>query len=355
MANCPLAFSQHSGNVTATRSDTSRVDTNYVKSYKDKLILGLYYSERRFLINMSAQDSGHTVPGSTISYIANSNHITGISLHYDIIGLAFGFRSVPSGNLSTGNTKYLDFELNLNSQRWRLENSFRNYKGFYDNDTSLYFKKALPDTLKYFLQVPSMNLRVIKSKFIYSFNKRKFSLGAAYSNINRQLKSKGSWLIIANFYSLNLHADTSFVPRPLRTHYDTIWDGLNRMNIFAGSAIFGGTYTVVMWKRFYVNFLLTGGFETQYRDFYTQPENKMQSYWRTTTAADFRLAIGFNSKRFYIRNTSTFDINNYDPTKDIKIGTVYYAFSFDVGYRFNVKTPKPYKKFQGTKLYDLLN
>ena len=173
----------------------------------------------------SASDS------SAINYIGNSNHVSGISLDYDIIGFAFGYRSVPSGNKRTGNTDYFDLGLNINTRGLRFENSWKRYTGFYDNNTKNY-TTPFNDTIPY-VQFPTMNIRVVKSKLIYSFNKRKFALGAAYANAKRQLKGAGSWIIVGNFYSLNMYSDSSIIPLPLRKYYGTLWDGFDKMNIYA--------------------------------------------------------------------------------------------------------------------------
>jgi len=171
-ANWQLAFSQPSGSDTASISntDTRRIDTNYVKFYKDKLILALWQSEQRFdiLIDQKMALVPDTV-GSAINYIANSNHVSGISVDYDIIGFAFGYRSIPEGNARTGNSNYLDLGLNINTRSFRFENSFKRYTGFYDNNSKNYIQPFTSTT--HYYQNSSMNLRVVKSKLIYSFNK----------------------------------------------------------------------------------------------------------------------------------------------------------------------------------------
>ena len=351
IANCQLIFGQQSGSASVSAPDSNRIDTNYVKIYTDKLVIGLYQSERSFNITIDQKITALTNTSSAINYIANSNHVSGISVDYDVIGFAFGYRSLPGGNARTGSSKYLDLGFNINTRRFRFENSFRNYTGFYDNNSANY-THPFTDSTPYF-QNPSMNLRVIKSKLIYTFNKRKFALSSAYANVKRQVKSHGSWLLIANFYSLSLNSDSSMIPPALRKDYGTVWDGLNKMNVYAYSAGFGGTYTLVFWKRFYLNFLFSYGIETQYRHYYTSPDNAHYSYWIIEPAADSRISFGYNAKRFFMRISSIYDINDFEST-ELKFNMQFFAGSFDLGYRFNLKTPKPYKKFQETKIYKML-
>lgn len=320
-----------------------------MKSYKNKLIVGLWWSEKRFDILLAPKM--FPLPADSINYIANSNHVGGISLDYDILGFSFGYNSVPSGNPRTGNTDYFDLGLNINTQKFRFENSWRRYTGFYDKYTNKY---TVPfDSVTPYTQLPHMSVRMVKSKMIYTFNKRRFALGAAYANVKRQVKSSGSWLVVANFYSLNVFSDTSMIPFALQKHYGPVWDGLNRMNIYAYSAGLGATYTLVIAKRFYLNVFGSLGLEKQLRHYYIYPENIHFSYWKTWVAGDKRVSGGFNGKRFFMRLSAIYDINNYK-SKDLKFEMQFVAGSFDLGYRFNFKTPKPYRKLQETKLYKML-
>ena len=345
-SNYQLVFSQQSGSASLSSADTNQIDTNYVKFYKDRLIIGLWQSERSF--NMTIDQKMLSPADSTaINYIANSNHVSGISLDYDIIGFAFGYKSVAGDTARTGKSDYLDLGLNINTRRLRLENSYKRYTGFYDNNSD-YYIHPFTKTTRYF-QNPSMNLRVTKAKLVYTFKTKKFALGAAYANAKRQVKSKGSWILVGNFYALNLFSDSSIIPPLQRPNYGILWDGLKRMNVYAYSAGFGGTYTVVFWKKFYFNFLASFGIESQYRHFYISPENTRYTYWKTQSAVDWRTSLGYNGKRFFVRASTIYDINNYD-SKALNFEMKFIAGSFDLGYRFNFKAPKPYRKFQESKI-----
>ena len=336
---------------TVSSPDSNKIDTNYVKVYTDKLVLGLWQSERSFDILLAEKFAPTVRDSSTINYIANSNHVSGISLDYDIIGFAFGYKSVPSGNKRTGNSDYLDLGLNINTRRFRFESSWKRYTGFYDS-TSAKYTHPFNDTVPY-TQFPNMNLRVVKTKMIYTLNSKRFALGSSYANVKRQVKTAGSWLWIGNFYSMNLYSDSSIIPLPLRGFYGSQWGGFNKMNIYAFSACFGGTRTFVFWKKFFFNIFVSLGLESQYRHYYTLPENNHIKYWRTWFAGDYRASIGYNSKRFFMRLSTIQDLTNYE-SSDLIFQMKSIAGSFDFGYRFNFKAPKPYRHFQESKLYKML-
>jgi hypothetical protein len=342
-----ISFGQEPVVAAAGVSAGSAVDTNYIHFYKDKLIIGLWQSERQYEIGISEKlkpDTGK----SAINYVALANHVTGFSLDYDIISFSLGFRAIPQGNSRTGKTDYLDLSLNFNTRGFRFENSYRQYKGFYDNNTADY-TVPFTDTVPYF-QNPSMFLQTLRSKMIYNFNRKKFTLGAPYGNAKRQLKSAGSWMLVANFYGFFLNTDSSFIPPPIQSYYGLVWDGLHKMNIYAYSMGPGGSYTFVIWKKVYLNFLVSFGLERQYRHFYVRPENIHYSYWQTWFTADWRTSLGYNGKRFFLRISNFIEGSAYNG-KDLYIDSRLVAGSVDFGYRFNFKPPKPYRWFQSTKIY----
>lgn len=91
---------------------------------------------------------------------------------------------------------------------------------------------------------------MVKSKLIYTLDKKRFALSAAYANVKRQVKTRGSWMVIRNFYSMNLFSDSSIIPKPLSGYYGKHWDGFNKMNVYAFSAGLGGTRTLYSSKNF---------------------------------------------------------------------------------------------------------
>jgi hypothetical protein len=345
------SFAQKSSSASLSFVDTGKLDTNYVKFYKDKLVLALWQSRRNFDIDLIPKTNEQLLDSFAVNYIANSNNVSGISVDYDIIGFSFGYRSVPTGNYRTGNTDYFDMGFNINTRGLRFENSWKRYTGFYDANTKNYVK-PFNDSVP-FTQFPKMSIRVVKSKIIYTFNKKRFALGAAYANVKRQVKTRGSWILVGNFYSMNLYSDSSIIPQPIRNYYGEHWEGLNKMNIYAFSAGFGGTRTFVFWKKFFFNIFASLGLESQYRHYYTVPENYHTKYWKTWFAGDWRTALGYNSKRFFIRLTGIYDITNYESSAHV-FKMTFYAGSFDFGYRFDFKAPKLYSKLQETKLYKML-
>ena len=326
-------------------------DTNYIAKYPSRLILGLYQSARHYDILLEQFVTKDTFNGkpSNANYFADANNVSGFSFDYDLIGFSFGYNSVPSyTSRKVGKTTYYSYALNFTTKGLRVENSIKSYKGFYDKHSPVY-DSTFSDTGRYF-QNPSMTVFTYKTKAIYIFKKRKFSLSSAYSNTARQLKSSATWLLIGNIYGLKMHADSSLVPRPIQSFYGTVWDDMNRMNVVGFSAGGGLSGTLVLWKKLYVNFLLGAGLEGQHRLYTTLSGDGSLAVWQPSFAADWRASAGYNGKKFFVRFSNVIDFN-YFYTSAIHITQQYYSGEFSFGYRFYVKTPKVYKRFQDSEVY----
>lgn len=326
-------------------------DTNYIAKYPSRLILGLYQSARHYDILMEQFVTPDTFAGkpSNANYLADANNVSGFSFDYDLIGFSFGYNSVTTASPEkVGKTTYYSYGVNFSTKGLRLENSIKSYKGFYDKHSPVY-DTAFSDSTKYF-QNSSMTVFTYKTKGIYIFKKKKFSLSSSYSNTARQLKSAATWILVGNVYGLKMHADSSLVPKPIQPFYGSVWDDMNRMNVIGFSGGGGASGTLVLWKRVYLNFLLGVGLEGQHRKYTTLSGDGSQTVWQPSVAADWRASLGYNGRKFFIRISNVIDYN-YFYTSAIHISQQFVSGEFAFGYRFYVKTPKIYKKFQDTKIY----
>ncbi|MFL5753065.1 MAG: DUF4421 family protein [Bacteroidia bacterium] len=324
-------------------------DTNYYRKYSDRLVVGLYQSYRNYDMTFKQLSQPADSGRSALDYIADANAITGLSVAYDKFSFSLGFRSVPPQDAANkGKTSYRNFGFSFGGNEWILETAYRSYKSFYDKNTASYdttYKK----TGKYY-QNPSMLNESVKAKFMYFTNYDRFSYKAAYVASYRQMKSSFSWVYVGNILYNKLSTDSSFAPPPVRKYYGSYSD-LNAINYFGVSGGAGGTFTLVLWKRLYVNALLTGSIEPQWRYYgHFSGESAYRTY--LSFAGDFRGSLGWNGKNFYMLVSS---VNDYSliNSGQLQVTNKFVSGSFTFGYRFKVKTPGFYKKFQETKVYKL--
>jgi hypothetical protein len=332
-------------------SQAQNYDTNYYRKYPERLVLALYQSARKYDIKINQSVTPDTFPGkpSFVNYFADANNVTGFSFDYDIIGFAFGFKSVSAQNPDVvGKSTYSSYALNFNANKLRVENTFKKYKGFYDKRSPVYDSIYNDSVLLY--QNSSMSVFTLKSKVFYIINKKRFSLNSAYANVARQLKTAGSFILVGNLYYYSMRADSSLIPTPVQTYYGSIWDDMNKMNIIGLSGGAGYSANIVIAKRFFLNFLLGLGIEGQHRNYTTKSGDGSLALWQPSIAADWRLSFGFNNRNFFMRLSNMVDYN-YFYTNKIKIDQQFISGEFSFGYRFKIKTPKPYQRFKETKIY----
>lgn len=324
-------------------------DTNYYRKYPDRLVVGLYQSYRNYDMSFKQLSSVADSGKSKLDYIADANNVTGISVAYDKFSFSVGFRSTPPQDAANkGKTSYRNFGFGFGGNKWILETAYRSYKGFYDKNTASYdttFKK----TGKYY-QNPSMLTETVKAKFVYFVKNKRFSYKAAYVASYRQLKSSFSWVFVGNVLYNSLTTDSSFAPAPVRQYYGSYAD-LNTLKFFGLSGGAGGTFTLVLWKKIFVNALLTGSIEPQWRTYgHFSGESANRTY--VSFAGDFRGSIGWNGKNFYMLVST---INDYSliNSGQLEVTNKFVSGAFTLGYRFKVKEPAFYKKFRETKIYKL--
>src|ERR1051326_50997 len=343
------------GVILAGTGDTAkplpRIDTNYIAEYPDRLGLGLFQSAAHYDILMEQFVNPDTSKNkrTNANYFADASNTSGISFDYDIIGFSLDYKSVSAyPERKVGHTDYYSYGLSFTTKGLRIENSIKKYKGFYDKHSPAY-DSVFTDTGVYYKN-PSMSVFTYKSKFIYTFKKRKFALGSAYANTSRQLRSAFTWMLIGDIYGLQMHADSSLEPRPIQTDYGATWNDMNNLKVIGLSGGGGCSGTLVLWKKIYVNFLAGIGIEAQHRNYSTMSGDGSLGVWQPSIASDWRASIGYNGKKFFIRLDNIIDYN-YFYTSAIHIAQKFYSGEFTFGYRFKVKTPKLYRKFQQTKIY----
>ena len=336
-------------------------DSTYYVKYKSRLIVSLFQSYRNYNIELQQYLKKDTLGISKINYIAQANNISGIEFNYDKINFSFGYASIPPKNASkTGNTKHFNIGMNVGGNKWILETGYRRYQGFYDKNTPNYdtnYSKV--DTLNpgktgIYTQFPHMVSTSYKMKFLYFTNNKRFSFKSGYSCSYRQLKSSFSWVITANGYYNTLNSDSSFIPRQVQRFYDT-HANIKGLDVAAFSVYGGASFNLVMWRALFFNVTFLVGPEEQWRTY--KYHNDTLNYNRTifynAISGDLRGSMGLNFKRWYVSLTGVTDFSYYK-SGEMFFLSKYFSGAFSLGYRFKVKAPKIYQRFQQTKLYSLM-
>lgn len=324
----------------------SAFDTTMYQKFRTNLIIGVFQSYRDYNNSFRQFKNADTLGISNNNYYAESNLITGIEINYDKFDLTLSLRSKPQTDSKEGSTKIFNASFNTGGNKWFLENSLRYFKGFYDSNTASY-DTSFKETGKYFLQ-PNLTNTLIRSKFLYFTNHRRYSIRSNYACNYRQLRSGATWVLSANLNYCYLKNDSSFFPLAARPYYGD-YATMNGLKVFGASVNAGAAATLVILKGFFLHGMFIVGPEQQWRtyNYYGQNSSRL-SYF--SLSGSLRASIGFNLKHFYILSMTSNDFAIYN-SSFVGLTNRSLSGSLILGWRFFSKTPELYKKFQKTKLY----
>ena len=329
----------------------SQNDSIYYRKYNESLIISLYQSfARQFDIAIEEKflpDTGK----SALHYYSDADIVSGIAVDYDKLGVAVGFRSKPPQDAKRkGTNNYFNLALSVGGVKWRLEGSYRRYRGFYDANTASYDTAFKAGVSPYYHDNSMVNEN-LRFKFLYFFNHKKFAYKSAYGSNYRQTKSSASWMLLGNLYWNRFSADSSLFPAAVRNYYDSFAD-LNRLRAFGISAGGGFSWNLIIFKRVFYNLTLGVGADAQWRK-YHHADGTESDLMYVSGSGDVRSSLGYNADKFFFFLSSMNDITNFD-SRSLKIKSTFVSVAFQIGYRFPVKTPGFYKKIQETKIYKML-
>lgn len=333
----------------------SQLDSNYVVKYPDRLVISTYQSYRLFEVLINQTYIPLSDSASKMDYIAQGSNSTGIGVDWDKISFTIGWKTPSSDNdeVKKGITKTKNFALSLNAKKWRIESSYRDYQGFYDFNTPS-FTANYNDSMPYY-QNTELRMREFRTKGIYFRNKKnRFSYAAAYANTQRQLKSAGSFIWVANFYRSQIASPTGIINPMVKDTFYEKYDDVSKINITGLSMAPGYSLNIVLAKRIFANITLDWGLGMQVRTISQQYESKTMTDFRLSfTNGGARASLGYNGDRFFIFGFFVGDYTIYAIDK-FRIEQRLVAGGLKLGYRFKFKENRLTRFLKNNRFYKML-
>ncbi|MBN2747153.1 MAG: DUF4421 family protein [Bacteroidales bacterium] len=302
------------------------MDSLYIGSYSRKISAGPIYNHKtyRFII------ADRWGIGNPIEFQPNVNDRLGVRVQYQrfIINLHF---PLPSNNYIFGNTKstFLGISFQLPFKNWQHDFYYQNHRGFYianadDIIPSYIAGKPFPKR---------GDLRTMEfgwtSMMVFS---NQFSMKAAINQSEKQLRSKGSFVLGSSVLFHGFSADSAIIPKERAKFFQDI-DALAKGRFLTFTIGPGYAYTYVF-QDFFVTgmILINGGFQFQgYRNdgFF----GKTKFGFRLNSSLNYRIAGGFNLEKFYGGLVYDFQ-NQHIKIEDSKITTRLEGVNLNCGFRF---------------------
>jgi hypothetical protein len=311
------------------------IDSTYYVSCRNRLSVGIHFTARSYKLNISQKIETDSTGKSPVKYQADAVNSFGFIVDYKKLLLQVGFRTGKVDEFKKGRSQYSNLMLNIGGNKFLFETTYRRYKGFYDQNTPNYLS-SYNDTLPYFI---NNNLEAVrfKMKGIYFSNYRKFAYRSVYSCGYRQLKSNATWIYTPSIYREKISSSKGIIPDSIRTYYGGQRD-LEEIRITGASFGVGGSGTLVLSKKFFINLTFVPSIELQRRRYsYLDKGDNKATY--VSLNADVRSSIGYNTEKFFIYILNTADLHVFQGF-GITIQPSFTTNSLVVGYRFSVDKNK---------------
>lgn len=319
---CAVIFGFLSLNVLAQASQDS-IRGEYVQRFPDKFFIWPVVKQRSLFFDVSQRNDRAKV----LNYRPNNSF--GIGLGFYLFEVAVEVTTaIPLDEKSRttyGESDVRDLQINFLGKEFGGDVYNQNYSGFYMADPN-----KLVVTDEEFAKRKDIELVNTGINGIYIINNQKFSLRSAYNYAERQLKSKGSFVITGTLNHLRLQADSSILGSRYRDLFPAE-GSFSQMRYTTLSFAPGYSYSLV-YRSFFLNSSLAIG--PAHHWIYYKPAGAPEKFDITiNTFADIRLALGYNSERFFG------GLSYVTQTRDIRFDTIHFTSNSSVfkilfGYRF---------------------
>lgn len=282
-----------------TKKDSSKVkkityDTNYVKfNNKNSAIRG-WLDYKVISLSMTPLDFGSMLSKSII-YIPNVSTSLGLAASYKFITLSYSVKIPYSSRMvdKYGSSTYRDVKFTFTKQKFIVSGIFRQYKGFYTENTTSLFTSVFSSSPR--PQRPDIQYIYLGSEAFWIFNNRKFSSDAFFTQKDIQHKSAFSLLAMGDLGITQLSGDSALIPR--ETNYSGELSDMSKLTFYSIDASIGATVSWVIAHRVYISPIIFGGFGIMLKD-YKKPNDDLLKV-RLIYRVNFRLSMGYNSKNIF--------------------------------------------------------
>lgn len=305
-----------------------QTDKAYVHRYDTLLMTRFFVSQKytSFVFRYLNEQA-------TLRYRPNSKLAMGVGGTYGPItlNLGYGFDFInPNDNDRKGKTKGIDLQAHLYFSKLIIDLMGQFYNGFYLND-----QQNQTSDGKYY-QRPDISLRLIGVNGQYVLNNKRFSYRSALFNSDWQKKSAGSLLAGAEILGGQGGADSTLMPGSSQNQVN---DQSLKLKFFQLGPNLGYTYTLVIYKRFYLTGAVAASLVYEFNNF--NDENGSERLNGISSNTFLRAFTGYNGERWagglsWIQSYVNIATSNDRIRADMNSGKL----NFSIVYRLFIPTSK---------------
>lgn len=288
LAQNDAQISETEGVIPVTE-DKDSVRRYYIKSFPEYFFLYPVLKQRSLNFELAKRDGN-----SLLTYKPNNSFSFGLGAYLFELGVELTF-AIPLREQSIerfGESEARDLHLNVLTKRWGVDALYQRYSGFYLLD-----KESEPDVTEPYPQRPDIVTKNFGVSWHYVFNDQKFSFRSAYNFSERQLYSKGSFLLFASLHTFRVAADSSIVRGERQATFGT---GVNftRLRYTTFSVSPGYTFNFT-YNNFFLNATLGLGPAHQWINYDLEGSSATRYDTSINAFLNARIAIGYNGYRIF--------------------------------------------------------
>jgi hypothetical protein len=307
----------------AAQAKVDSLRSHYIQEYPDRFFVWPVIKQRQlsFEVVDKEEDQGE------VQFIPNNEFTMGLGFYVLELGfeVTFGIPLNEKNKEIYGESKARDWQLNILGKKWGADVYYQKYTGYYINDSRTSIPSGQP-----FPQRPDISTTNFGVSGVYIFNHRRFSLRSSYTYAERQLKSKGSFLLYGTLNSFTLSADSAILTEPVQAELGTGSD-FKSLRYTTLSFAPGYSYNLI-WRKLFLNGSLTVG-PAHHWVRYEEQNGNVRDDISINSTASLRFAVGYNSDRVFggIGISGQTRIVTFE---DIKFSNSSVLFKAVIGYRF---------------------
>lgn len=304
-------------------------DTTYIKSYRDKLVVTALTSADDSELNASRSSDNRSLDFQT-----STRQQVGLGLDYKWFTLEATIGIGSKTDPLRGNTETWGFGFGLTSRKWWFRNFFRGYHGYYlgnpqDWDTAWAVGDPYP-------QASGLRTRTYYAEWNYTFNYEKYSNMASLWQLEKQLKSAGTWNIGITFAGSTMdNTDGPLIPIEYNGFFGPL-DSINALSVLSLGLNFGYLYNWRISKNWFLSVGLVPGLAFQAG--ITEDLEGGESNYRNRLSGTVhsRLIGGYNGDKWYGGLRVYSHGFSTDTTGEYPLDLSYVNVRFYLGYRFEL-------------------
>ncbi|PBQ30327.1 hypothetical protein CNR22_00640 [Sphingobacteriaceae bacterium] len=310
----------------------------FYSSYKGKLVLTLPVSTR--FLNFEVRDG---LTANFLRFQPNSKYDLGISINSRFASflLNSGVSLFDNDQGTKGKTSYQDYQFNLYGKKTTIDLALQTYQGFYIENSRKYETFQKTNTQAYQVR-PDVNVFALSFNYYYIFNYKRFSYRSSFAFTEYQKKSAGSLLCGGYFSVLGVRADSNLISNTFVPYFDSA-SSIKKGEVANVGINIGYIYTLVLRQKIHMTLSLVQGLGHDNTNITREDGSKYELAARFSSKQNLRIALGYDSGRFFYGTMGLFDFYYFDAKKGSTFNYSSGKFRIFVGYRFSVE--KQEKRF----------